>query len=64
MNRLLEKYLFFKSGVFISFLPLVIRAECIDWQIEFTCMMYCMFQDFLLDNHNFYFRYITNLRFI
>lgn len=49
----LKKFLFFKSGVFSTFLPLVLRAECTDYQIEFTRMMYCMFQMFLSNNLNF-----------
>ncbi len=64
MRFLLKKVFLFKIGVFSTFLTLVLWAECTDYQIEMVLMMYCMFYSFLLDNHNFYFRYITNLRFI
>lgn len=43
MKCLLKKYFLFNRDVFSTFLPLVLRAECTDWQMEINLMMYCMF---------------------
>lgn len=46
----LKNFHFFKRGVFDTFLTLVLREECTNYQIDFTLMMFCMFQEFLLKN--------------
>ena len=50
MRCLLKDFFLFNRAVFSTFLPLVLRAECTDWQMEINLMMYCMFYSFLLEN--------------